>query len=205
MLQSQALMRWFLKALVLESREALLISQSFFFRTSLATEITFQDVIMSISTFLNCRVVAVEGHPLSGVQAFCICLSRPNIVYSGYTNENGEIWDWYNYHTDDIDSARFWLRCSQGSHWRIIFDIPDHTFSSVSANLCISGDTDSHSNVTVTVAPDTIACSNGSFSDILQRNSDSPINSASESDHLRVEEPRRNSSLEGPSTLEAFH
>lgn len=118
----------------------------------------------STPLFLNCRIRAADGSPIEGLQVRSFLLAQPETVYAGRTNSRGEVQAWSRHGAGE---SKFWLCCPNGSDWRFIFDVPDHVFPTVSTDFHVSGHADA--NITLTIAPSTIALSNGSFEDIAER------------------------------------
>lgn len=153
--------------------------------------------------FLNCRVRKVDGSPVAGIYARSLCLAQPSTVFDGCTDSAGEIWGW-SHHQDTTDQGQYWLRCSEGSYWRVFIDIPNHPFPSLSADLCISGNTDTHANITLIIAPHTVAISNGSMEDISRRNGISLRDLTPGSTGPYIAGPRRSSSMGSISGISSF-
>ncbi|CAN8096763.1 unnamed protein product [Discula destructiva] len=114
--------------------------------------------------FLNCRVRKADGDPIEGIQVRAFSLAQPDIVYFGRSNDRGVVSSWSRGSTDE---PKLWLCCSDDSAWRFNFDVPDHAFPCTSIDFRVAGHADA--NVTLTIAPSTVALSNGSFEDIAAR------------------------------------
>lgn len=150
--------------------------------------------------FLNCKVRKADGAPIVGVHVRSLCLSQPTTIFEGCTDFTGQIWSWAHHGT--MDQQTYHLNCSQGSYWRILFDIPDHAFPGISADLHISGNTDAHANVTLTITPDTVTFSNGSMENISQYSSLLERTPGSIGPHFVG--PRASSSLGSISDISSF-
>lgn len=128
--------------------------------------------------FLNCTVRTVDEIPLVGVPIHSFYLGDSAIVYYGYSDSTGQVRLWYR--PDTSDHRQYPIICPPGSRWRLSFEVPDHPFPGISVDLHVpfNGTTDANANVTLTIAPSTIALSNGSFEEISRRNGiypDSPL------------------------------
>lgn len=119
---------------------------------------------------LNCTVRTVDDAPIVGVRAHALYMEEPDRVYCGSSDSVGKIWFWS--YPDSSNHRKYSIDCPQGSKWRVFFEVPDHPFPSISVDLHVPhGDlTDANTNVTLTIAPETVALSNGSFGEIGQRN-----------------------------------
>lgn len=120
----------------------------------------------SAPAFLNCRVKRVDGSPVLGIYVRSFLLAQLSTVYYGYSDSEGQVCVWTQY--DKMDQGKYWLCCSEGSTWRILFDILNHPFQGVSTDLRICENDDANANVTVTVAPNILALSNGTFEEIAR-------------------------------------
>lgn len=119
------------------------------------------------TVFLNCRVRRGDGSPVVGVHVRSVHLAQPETIFDGYTDSSVELWEWYDHHT--TEPRKCWLRCSEGSHWRILFEVTNHTFPGISADLGICGTSNNNANITLTIASNTFALSNGSVENISRR------------------------------------